>query len=117
MAKSVNTTFYTDATAKCTNCGSTYTFGMSVESLNLEVCGNCHPYYTGKETRVDTAGKIEKFQVRAAKAAEAIAKKTKTKVRKSSQTLADLTAEESGSADEMTIVTPAFVPETEEKAE
>ena len=93
MAKSVNITFYPNATAKCSNCGSTYTFGMDVETLSLEVCGNCHPFYTGKETRVDTAGKIEKFEARAAKAGGG-EKKTKVKMRKTVQTLADLAPEE-----------------------
>jgi large subunit ribosomal protein L31 len=117
MAKSVNITFYPNATAKCSNCGSTYTFGMPVETLSLEVCGNCHPFYTGKETRVDTAGKIEKFEARAAKANALSQKKSKTKVRKSTQTLADLSAEESGSQEEMEIVIPHPVEENKTVAE
>ncbi|NJK71771.1 MAG: 50S ribosomal protein L31 [Thermales bacterium] len=76
MAKSTEITYYTDATAKCQNCNSVYTLGMTVESLTLEICGNCHPFYTGKETLIDTAGRIEKFKARLNKGG---AKKSKSK--------------------------------------
>lgn len=89
MAKSV-IEYYETATAKCTNCESVYTLGMTVEHIEVEICGNCHPFYTGQETLIDTAGRIEKFQARLAKSAEQTAKKKKTKARKSIQTLADL---------------------------
>jgi large subunit ribosomal protein L31 len=89
MAKSV-IEYYETATAKCTNCESVYTLGMTVEQIEVEICGNCHPFYTGQETLIDTAGRIEKFQARLAKSTDQAGKKKKTKARKSIQTLADL---------------------------
>jgi large subunit ribosomal protein L31 len=89
MAKSVKYTYHPNATAKCANCKSEYILGMTVESLTVEICGNCHPFYTGQETLVDTAGRIEKFQARLAKVGTN-AKSTKTKERKGKQSLADL---------------------------
>jgi large subunit ribosomal protein L31 len=91
MAKSVKYKYNPNATATCSNCKSVYTFGMTVDNLALEICGNCHPFYTGQDTVVDTAGRIEKFQARLAKVnAETQDKLLKTKARKTKQSLADL---------------------------
>lgn len=95
MAKSTEIQYYTDATATCSNCGSVYTLGMTVEKITVEICGNCHPFYTGQETLIDTAGRIEKFQARASQVTESTGKKSKFKTRKTRQTLADLSTEES----------------------
>ncbi len=100
MAKSINTKFYQDATAKCSNCGSVYTLGMALEDITVEICGNCHPLYTGQEVLVDTAGRIEKFQARMGKTGGL--KKDDTnktsakggKARKFKQSIADLISEE-----------------------
>jgi large subunit ribosomal protein L31 len=90
MAKSVKYTYHNNATATCANCKSIYTLGMTVDKLSIEICGNCHPFYTGQETLVDTAGRIEKFQARLAKVGENTSKQPKEKARKSKQSLADL---------------------------
>lgn len=97
MAQSVNKTYHKSATARCQNCQSVYTLGMTVESLTLEICGNCHPFYTGQETLVDTAGRIDKFKARASKTADIGGSKTTkvaTKSRKTRQSLADLSQPE-----------------------
>lgn len=67
MSQTSKITYYQQAKVKCLNCGSEYTLGMTKETLSLEICANCHPFYTGQETLVDTAGRIEKFQARASK--------------------------------------------------
>jgi ribosomal protein L31 len=101
MAKSTDklNTFFPDATAKCTNCGSIYKYGSTLETLSVEVCGNCHPFYTGKAVVLDTAGRIEKFQSRLTKVVTA--EKTKSsKVRKQVQSLSDIMVEEEAPAEE-----------------
>ncbi|MEM1311997.1 MAG: 50S ribosomal protein L31 [Patescibacteria group bacterium] len=91
MAKSVQYNYKTNATATCSNCKSVYTLGMTVDSITLELCGNCHPFYTGKNTVVDTAGRIELFQARLAKVQkDSQDKRQKNKARKTKQSLADL---------------------------
>jgi len=46
------------------SCGNTFTTKSTVnkEILNIEICSQCHPFYTGKQKIVDTAGRVEKFQ-------------------------------------------------------
>jgi ribosomal protein L31 len=96
MAKSNDTTLYTyntTATAKCTNCGMVYGLGSTIASFSTEICGNCHPFYTGKEVLVDTAGRIEKFNARMSKASDTQVIK-KAKVRKSVQSIGELMVDE-----------------------
>lgn len=102
MAKNKGTvTYYQEATAKCLNCGSVYTLGMSLESINLEICAHCHPYYTGNETLVDTAGRIEKFEARLSKASSTAQSKKKTKTRKIRAGLVDISFDDNVSENQV----------------
>jgi large subunit ribosomal protein L31 len=42
-------------------CGSTFQTRATVKELRIEICGKCHPFYTGKQRFVDTAGRVDKF--------------------------------------------------------
>lgn len=46
----------------CTSCGTAYIVGSTQPEMKIEVCANCHPFYTGKEVLMDTEGQIEKFE-------------------------------------------------------
>ncbi|MBN1844848.1 MAG: 50S ribosomal protein L31 [Sedimentisphaerales bacterium] len=52
---------YVEATVKC-GCGNSFTTRATVPEIHVEICSACHPFYTGKQKYVDTAGRIEKFQ-------------------------------------------------------
>jgi len=52
---------YKEATITC-SCGFVLKTRNTVGDLRVEVCANCHPFYTGKQKFVDTAGKIDKFK-------------------------------------------------------
>ncbi len=82
MKKDIHPTYYPKAQIKCA-CGKVWHIGSTKEVIETEICSNCHPFYTGKGKLVDTAGRIEKFTAKRAKA-EAIAKVTgkKNKVAK-----------------------------------
>ncbi len=54
---------YVDATVTC-GCGVTFETRATKEKLNVEICSQCHPFYTGKQKFVDTAGRVEKFRRR-----------------------------------------------------
>lgn len=51
---------YVDCVVTCA-CGYTFKTKSTKPEIRLEVCGNCHPFYTGQQKYVDTAGRIEKF--------------------------------------------------------
>jgi len=53
---------YTEVTVSC-GCGNTFkTRSTAGKSLHLDVCSSCHPFYTGKQKLVDTAGRVDKFR-------------------------------------------------------
>ena len=55
---------YEKATVVCGSCHTTFEVGSTHKTLHVEICSNCHPFYTGKQTIVDTAGQVERFQKR-----------------------------------------------------
>ena len=59
-----------EATVTCA-CGETFTVKSTKKSINVEVCSKCHPFYTGEQKFVQTAGRIDKFNKRVAQAQKA----------------------------------------------
>jgi large subunit ribosomal protein L31 len=46
------------------SCGNTLEVGSTVENINVEICSNCHPFFTGKQKYIDTAGRIDRFKAK-----------------------------------------------------
>jgi large subunit ribosomal protein L31 len=76
MKKDIHPKYYTKAKVECA-CGNVFEIGSTKESLNVEICYKCHPFYTGEEKLIDTAGRVEKFKERQSKARQTTSKKTK----------------------------------------
>jgi large subunit ribosomal protein L31 len=55
--------YYPNAVVTCA-CGNTFMTGSTKPQLHVEVCSNCHPFYTGQQRIVDTAGQVERFRRR-----------------------------------------------------
>ncbi|MEO7117839.1 MAG: 50S ribosomal protein L31 [Candidatus Limnocylindrales bacterium] len=55
---------YHQATVTCGACHTTFQIGSTRPDLHVDVCSNCHPFFTGKQTIIDTAGQVERFQKR-----------------------------------------------------
>ena len=54
---------YVEATVQCA-CGNSWQTGSTKERLHVEVCSRCHPFFTGEQRIVDTAGRVERFKRR-----------------------------------------------------
>ena len=54
---------YATATVKCA-CGNTFQTRSTIAEIHTDICNVCHPFFTGKQTIVDTAGQVERFQRR-----------------------------------------------------
>ena len=52
---------YVEAVVTC-GCGETFKTRSTKPKIQVEICSKCHPFYTGKQKFVDTAGRVEKFQ-------------------------------------------------------
>ncbi len=50
------------------NCGSTFTTGSTLPEIHIEICSACHPFFTGTQKLVDTAGRVDKYNQRLAAA-------------------------------------------------
>jgi large subunit ribosomal protein L31 len=61
---------YQQAKVHCQGCGREFTVGSTAAEITVELCSNCHPFYTGKQKLVDTAGRVDRFRARQAKAQE-----------------------------------------------
>ncbi|MBL7156008.1 MAG: 50S ribosomal protein L31 [Candidatus Pacebacteria bacterium] len=74
MKKDIHPKYYNNTKVRCA-CGNVFEIGSTKESLEIEVCSKCHPFYTGKEKIVDVLGRVDKFKKRLEKKQT---KKTKT---------------------------------------
>ena len=63
MKEKIHPKFYDDARVTCA-CGHTFTTSSTRQQLKVEVCSQCHPFYTGQQRIMDTAGQVERFKQR-----------------------------------------------------
>ena len=75
MKSDIHPKYYENAKIKCA-CGAEFSVGSTEEEIHVEICSMCHPFFTGKEKLVDTAGRVDKFRARV----EAAKKFKETKV-------------------------------------
>lgn len=84
MKDRIHPPYYEKAKITC-GCGKEYIVGSTKEHIQVEICANCHPFYTGTEKLIDTAGKVEKFRARRAKAEATPKKVPKVRTKKEEQ--------------------------------
>ena len=84
MKKNIHPSYYASAVIKCA-CGSKTEIGSTVEEISVELCSKCHPFYTGKQKLVDTAGRVERFKKRSALKETASASRLGKQVKKTRQ--------------------------------
>ena len=97
MKANIHPTYFTDAVVTC-SCGARFTTGSTRQSISVEICSKCHPFYTGEQKFVDTRGNVDKFLKRAEEAKkykDVLAKKKKKDVKdeRSSKSLKELLGE------------------------
>jgi large subunit ribosomal protein L31 len=63
MKEKIHPQYFPDAQVIC-SCGNTFTVGSTKKEIRVELCSKCHPYYTGEQRVVDTAGRVERFKRR-----------------------------------------------------
>lgn len=79
MKERIHPTYFKESNAKCA-CGATFNVGSTEKEISVEICSMCHPFYTGKQKLVDTAGRVDKFKARIEAASKAKSAKTSKKV-------------------------------------
>ena len=82
MKAQIHPTWYPDAKVPCA-CGNSFVVGATVPEIRVEVCYNCHPFYTGQMKYVDTAGRVDAFKTKLSKASgKVISKSEKRRIKK-----------------------------------
>ena len=62
MKQDIHPTYYPDATVTCASCGTTWTTGSTRKEIRVEICSNCHPFFSGESARiVDIEGQVDRF--------------------------------------------------------
>lgn len=62
MKAEIHPTYYTDAKVTCASCGRTWTTGSTRKELRVDICSNCHPFFTGEASRLlDIEGQVDRF--------------------------------------------------------
>ncbi len=77
MRKDIHPKYNPKTKVKCA-CGNAFVVGSTKPEISIEICSKCHPFYSGKDKLIDTAGRVERFKKRLQKTVE---KRTVKKVR------------------------------------
>ena len=89
MKQDTHPKYYPNATVIC-SCGNTWTTGSTVEVIRTDVCSACHPFFTGEQRIVDTAGQVDRYQKRLQRYEQHVAEeqtRTEEALRKQEETL------------------------------
>ncbi len=79
MKAQIHPIYHLNAKIICANCGTVFQTGATREELKIEICSQCHPFFTGKKVLIDTEGRADRFMKKAA-GANAREKKVRTKL-------------------------------------
>ena len=62
MKAEIHPTYYPDAKVTCASCGTTWTTGSTRKEIRVDICSNCHPFFTGEASRIlDIEGQVDRF--------------------------------------------------------
>ena len=71
MKAKIHPKYYPEARVICA-CGNSYTVGSTSPELKVDICSQCHPFYTGEQRIVDTAGQVDRFMKRLERTADTV---------------------------------------------
>jgi large subunit ribosomal protein L31 len=87
MKNGIHPTYFPQAKIACA-CGNIIAVGSTMEDIQVELCSNCHPFFTGKQKLIDAARRVDKFQKRVeAKTEKVSSKRTKLKAKSAKRVL------------------------------
>jgi large subunit ribosomal protein L31 len=71
MKEKIHPKYFPQARVICA-CGNAFTVGSTVQELKVDICSACHPFYTGEQRIVDTAGQVDRFMKRLERTADTV---------------------------------------------
>lgn len=94
MKAAIHPTWYPEAKVTCA-CGNSFTTGATFPEIRVEICYNCHPFYTGQMKFIDTAGRVDAFKAKLAGATKHVSKTEKRRAKKEKKLQEELSRPES----------------------
>ena len=86
MKAQIHPKWFEEARVTCV-CGNTFTVGAAVPEISVEVCSNCHPFYTGQMKYLDTAGRVDAFKKKQSRAQKKVVSKSEKRALKKQKRL------------------------------
>lgn len=68
MKKQIHPQYHHEALISC-SCGASFKVGSTKEKVSIDICSACHPFYSGQDKMIDTAGRVDRFKARLEKKA------------------------------------------------
>lgn len=91
MKAEIHPVYYPDAKVSCASCGTTWTTGSTRKELRVDVCSNCHPFFTGEQARLlDTEGQVDRFYKKIKAAQSHVDEKKAREVAKQERPISEL---------------------------
>lgn len=91
MKAEIHPTYYTDAKVSCASCGTTWTTGSTRKELRVDICSNCHPFFTGEQARLlDIEGQVDRFYKKVKAAQTHVDQKKAREVAKQERPISEL---------------------------
>jgi len=84
MKKDIHPSYNTEAKIICA-CGNIVETGSTVDEIKTELCSKCHPFYTGKQKLVDSAGRVDKFKAKVSAQKETAKERRGKKVKRAAR--------------------------------
>lgn len=81
MKNDIHPEYNPEAKVTC-SCGNTFVTGSTLPAINIEICSKCHPFYTGQQKLIDTAGRVDRFQEKLAKREALVGQRKGRKVKR-----------------------------------
>lgn len=88
MKATIHPKWYPESKITCA-CGNTFTVGATIPEIKVEVCSDCHPFYTGQMKYLDAAGRVDAFRAKQQKAAKKVLSKTERRKLKKEKRIKD----------------------------
>ncbi len=91
MKAEIHPTYYPDAKVSCASCGTTWTTGSTRKELRVDICSNCHPFFTGEQARLlDIEGQVDRFYKKVKAAQTHVDQKKAREVAKQERPISEL---------------------------
>lgn len=85
MKPDIHPTYYPEAKIVCASCNTVMITGSTQPEMRVEICSNCHPFYTGKQNLIDTAGRVDRFKRIVSRRESIRAKRSNAKLKKKTE--------------------------------